>query len=63
MLCIVLDKLWKLKVKIMQYSPFRKKILLDIKATEELVTKVLQFAHEMECSLQVEQRQNNSHAD
>lgn len=43
--------------------PFWKKILLDIKATEELVTEVLQFAREMECSLQVEQRQNDSHAD
>ena len=52
MLCIVLDKLWKLKVKITPYSPFRKQNLLDIKATEELVTEVLQFAHEMECSLQ-----------
>ena len=42
---------------------FLKKILLDIKATEELVTEVLQFSHEMECSLQVEQWQNDSHAD
>ena len=43
--------------------PLKKKFLLDIKATEELVTEVLQFAHEMECSLQVEQWQNDSHAD
>lgn len=43
--------------------PFKKKILLHIKATEELVTEVLLFAHEMECSLLVEQWQNNSHAD
>ena len=43
--------------------PFWKKILLDIIATEECVTEVLKFAHEIECSLQVEQQQNDSHAD
>ena len=41
---------------------FLKKYLLDIKATEDHVTDILQFAHEMECSLQVEQQQNDSRA-
>ena len=47
----------------MPYSLFlKKKYLLDIKATEDHVTDILQFAHEMECSLQVEQQQNDSRA-
>ena len=39
MLCIVLDKLWKLKVKIMPYSPFRKKFCQILKQQKNLLLK------------------------
>ena len=39
MLSIVLDKLWKLKVKIMPYSPFRKKFCQILKQQKNLILK------------------------
>ena len=39
MLCIVLDKLWKLKVKIMPYSPFKKKFCQILKQQKNLLLK------------------------